>query len=151
LGKATVIPEQTEAACVAAVPRNRATATAQQALTTFHDGFAEIGLQVTNKSDLRYCPRSTGVAFMTSPNDIQAQLAEIWARHLGVKQVAGDDNFFALGGHSLLGVKMIGAVQEKLNLGDELKPADLFEYPTLAAFCAHVHSLAAPSEEFGDI
>jgi acyl carrier protein len=88
---------------------------------------------------------------MTSQNDIQAQLAEIWARHLGVKQVAGDDNFFALGGHSLLGVKMIGAVQEKLALGDELKTADLFEFPTLAEFSAHVHALAAPSEETGAI
>ena len=35
--------------------------------------------------------------------DIQKQLADIWARHLGVKSVAADDNFFALGGHSLLG------------------------------------------------
>jgi acyl carrier protein len=88
---------------------------------------------------------------MASQEETRAQLADIWARHLGVKQVAGDDNFFALGGHSLLGVKMIGAVQDKLKLGDELKPADLFEFPTLAEFAAHVHSLAAPSEEFGAI
>jgi acyl carrier protein len=88
---------------------------------------------------------------MTSQEEIQAQLAGIWAHHLGVKQIAGDDNFFALGGHSLLGVKMVGAVQDKLKLGDELKPADLFEFPTLAEFAAHVHSLAAPSEEFGAI
>ena len=88
---------------------------------------------------------------MTSQTDIQSQLADIWARHLGVKQVAGDDNFFALGGHSLLGVKMIGAIQEKLALGDELKTADLFEFPTLAEFSAHVHALTAPSEETGAI
>jgi hypothetical protein len=88
---------------------------------------------------------------MTSQEEIQSQLAGIWARHLGVSRVAGDDNFFALGGHSLLGVKMIGAVQDTLKLGDELKPADLFEFPTLAEFAVHVHSLAAPSEEFGEI
>lgn len=88
---------------------------------------------------------------MTGQDEVQAQLAGIWAQHLGVKQVTGDDNFFALGGHSLLGVKMIGAVQDTLNLGDELKLADLFEFPTLAEFAAHVHALAAPSEEFGEI
>ena len=88
---------------------------------------------------------------MTSQDDIQTQVAEIWARHLGVGRVTGDDNFFALGGHSLLGVKMIAAVQAKLNLGDELKPADLLEFPTLAEFSAHVQALAAPSEEFGEI
>ena len=88
---------------------------------------------------------------MSSQNDIPSQLAQIWAQHLGVAQVSGDDNFFALGGHSLLAVKMIGAVQEKLQLGDELRTADLFEFPTLAEFSAHVQALAAPSAETGAI
>jgi len=83
--------------------------------------------------------------------DNQKQLAAIWAQVLGVKTVGPDDNFFALGGHSLLGVKLIGAIQEKMELGDELKLSDLFEFPTLAAFAEHVDSLAAPSEEFGQI
>ncbi len=65
-------------------------------------------------------------------------MAAIWAQMLGVKRVGPDDNFFALGGHSLLGVKLIAAVQEKLNLGDELKLSDLFEFPTLEAFSAHI-------------
>lgn len=83
--------------------------------------------------------------------DIQKQMADIWARHLGVKSVSGDDNFFALGGHSLLGVKMIGAIQEKFDLGDELKLSDLFEHPTLADFSDHLQTLSAPSEETGEI
>ena len=81
--------------------------------------------------------------------DTQKQLAAIWAQVLGVKTVGPDGNFFALGGHSLLGVKLIGAIQEKMELGDELKLSDLFEFPTLAAFAEHVGSLAAPSKEFG--
>ena len=77
--------------------------------------------------------------------DTQKQLAAIWAQVLGVKTVGPDGNFFALGGHSLLGVKLIGAIQEKMELGDELKLSDLF------AFAEHVGSLAAPSKEFGQI
>lgn len=83
--------------------------------------------------------------------DTQQAVAAIWAQMLGVKRIAPDDNFFALGGHSLLGVKLIGAVQEKLNLGDELKLSDLFEFPTLEAFSTHIESLTAPSEEWGKI
>jgi acyl carrier protein len=83
--------------------------------------------------------------------DTQKQLAAIWAQLLGVKTVGPDDNFFALGGHSLLGVKLIGAIQEKMGLGDELKLSDLFEFPTLSAFAKHVASLTAPSEEWGQI
>lgn len=84
-------------------------------------------------------------------NNEAQQIAAIWAQMLGSKRVAPDDNFFALGGHSLLGVKMIAAVQEKLGLGDELKLSDLFEFPTLEAFSAHVQSLTTPSEEWGKI
>ena len=87
---------------------------------------------------------------MTAQN-IQKQLAEIWATHLGGKSVAGDDNFFALGGHSLLGVKMIGAIQEKFSLGDELKLSDLFEHPTLEDFSGYLQALSEPSEETGEI
>jgi acyl carrier protein len=83
--------------------------------------------------------------------DIQKQLADIWARHLGVKSVAADDNFFALGGHSLLGVKMIAAIQEKFGLGDELKLSDLFEHPTLEDFSGYLQTLSEPSEETGEI
>jgi acyl carrier protein len=82
---------------------------------------------------------------------VASQIAATWSQLLGVKQIGPDDNFFALGGHSLLGVKLIGALQDKLGLGEELKIGDLFEYPTLGDFTAHVQSLAAPSEETGEI
>lgn len=81
----------------------------------------------------------------------QQTVAAIWAQMLGVKRVAADDNFFALGGHSLLGVKLIAAIQEKLDLGDELKLSDLFEFPTLESFSAHIDSISQPSEEWGKI
>jgi len=82
---------------------------------------------------------------------LQDQVAAIWAQALGVKGVAPDDNFFALGGHSLLGVKMIAEIQAKTGMEEELKLSDLLEFPTLGAFTAHMESLMAPSEETGSI
>ncbi|HEX4634844.1 MAG TPA: phosphopantetheine-binding protein [Rhizomicrobium sp.] len=84
-------------------------------------------------------------------NRLQEQVAAIWAQALGVKRVAPDDNFFALGGHSLLGVKMISEIQAKTGMEEELKLSDLLEFPTLAAFTEHVEGLMAPSEETGSI
>ncbi len=78
-------------------------------------------------------------------------IAKIWTRLLGVKTVAADDNFFALGGHSLLGVKLIAAVQETLPPEIELTLSDLLEHPTLGDFTAHVESLKAGGEETGSI
>ena len=85
------------------------------------------------------------------PDKLQEQIAAIWSRALGVKKVGLDDNFFALGGHSLLGVKMIAEIQAKTGMEEELKLSDLFEFPTLGAFAAHLESLMAPSEESGSI
>jgi len=84
-------------------------------------------------------------------NPLQNQIALIWAQALGVKKVAPDDNFFALGGHSLLGVKLIAEIQAKTGMGEELKLSDLLEFPTLAAFTGHLESLMAASEETGSI
>jgi surfactin family lipopeptide synthetase B/lichenysin synthetase B len=84
-------------------------------------------------------------------NRLQDQVAAIWAQALGVKRVLPDDNFFALGGHSLLGVKMIAEIQAKTGMEEELKLSDLLEFPTLGEFTAHMESLMAPSEETGRI
>jgi surfactin family lipopeptide synthetase B/lichenysin synthetase B len=84
------------------------------------------------------------------PETLQDQIAAIWGRALGVKTVNPDDNFFALGGHSLLGVKMIAEIQARLGMEEELPLSDLMEYPTLGAFAAHLESLQA-AEESGSI
>jgi acyl carrier protein len=82
---------------------------------------------------------------------LQEQVAAIWRQALGVKKINPDDNFFALGGHSLLGVKMISEIQAKTGIEEELNLSDLLEFPTLGAFVQHLESLMAPSEETGSI
>ena len=82
---------------------------------------------------------------------LQDQVTAIWVRALGVKKIKPDDNFFALGGHSLLGVKMIAEIQAKTGLEEELGLSDLLEFPTLGAFVQRLESLMAPSEESGSI
>ncbi len=87
---------------------------------------------------------------LMNPPTIDA-LGKIWALVLGVKKVTPEDNFFALGGHSLLAVKLIAAVQDQFHIEDGLQLPDLFDYPTLAAFCEHLQSLMAPPGEWDEI
>lgn len=82
---------------------------------------------------------------------LQDSIAATWAKALGVKMVAPTDNFFALGGHSLLGVKLLAEIQAKTGIEEELRLSDLLEFPTLGEFTAHLESLAAPSEESGSL
>jgi hypothetical protein len=62
---------------------------------------------------------------------VEQGLAEIWTELLGVERVGRGDNFFMLGGHSLLGVQMISRVREAMAV--ELALAALFEKPVLSA------------------
>jgi FkbH-like protein len=61
---------------------------------------------------------------------IEEMLAEIWAAVLGISQVGVNDNFFTIGGHSLLGTVMISRVRDALRV--ELPLLSLFEAPTVA-------------------
>jgi thioesterase domain-containing protein len=56
-------------------------------------------------------------------------LADVWADVLGLEQVGIDDNFFDLGGHSLLVAR---AVARARDAGLDLGVADFYDVPTVA-------------------
>ena len=68
----------------------------------------------------------------------RTKLAEIWSTALGVPKVDSDDNFFALGGHSLMALQIISAINERFPIQIDL--GDIFESPDLQRFTALVHS-----------
>ena len=63
-------------------------------------------------------------------------LAEIWAELLKADRIGAEDGFFARGGHSLLGIRLVSRVRGAFGVEVPLKA--LFEAPTLAAFAARV-------------
>ena len=65
--------------------------------------------------------------------DNEKMLADIWQSLLGRKGVSRDDNFFALGGDSILALQVVSRARQQ---GLALTPKDLFEHPRL-------HDLAA--------
>jgi amino acid adenylation domain-containing protein len=60
---------------------------------------------------------------------VQETLTSVWREVLGVDRVGVDDDFFNLGGHSMLAVKMVARVRDALGL--ELALAQVFERPTI--------------------
>jgi acyl-CoA synthetase (AMP-forming)/AMP-acid ligase II/acyl carrier protein len=67
---------------------------------------------------------------------VEAELAGILAGLLGVEEVSVTDNFFLLGGHSLLGTQLIVRVREIF--GVELALRTLFDAPTVAELAAEI-------------
>ena len=75
-------------------------------------------------------------AYEAPATPMETTMAGLWAELLGVERVGRHDNFFALGGHSLLGVRLVMRVRKQMAL--DIAPNALFSSPTLAAFSAHV-------------
>jgi acyl-CoA synthetase (AMP-forming)/AMP-acid ligase II/thioesterase domain-containing protein len=69
-------------------------------------------------------------AYVAPLTPLEKQLADIWAKTFGLEQVGAHDNFFDLGGYSLLATHMLNAI-EKLT-GKQLSPGILFQAPTVA-------------------
>jgi amino acid adenylation domain-containing protein len=99
---------------------------------------AALPLTATGKVDRRALPVVAPGAAADGPPEtpLEEILAALWCEVLGVERAGRDDDFFALGGHSLRAVRLIWRVRELL--GAELPLAAVFESPTPAALAAVV-------------
>jgi len=77
--------------------------------------------QLPSKSDVGYAPPGTWE---------ESKLVEIWAHVLGVSLVGIHDDFFQLGGDSILATQVVSQVRNVMQV--ELSPVSLFEMPTIA-------------------
>ncbi|TAL58806.1 MAG: non-ribosomal peptide synthetase, partial [Legionella sp.] len=63
-------------------------------------------------------------------NAIEQQLAALWAKELGLKQIGIDDNFFELGGHSLAAARIISQINH--HMSKQISFQDLYHHPSIA-------------------
>jgi acyl-CoA synthetase (AMP-forming)/AMP-acid ligase II/NADP-dependent 3-hydroxy acid dehydrogenase YdfG len=75
-----------------------------------------------------------------SDERISGALRDIWCDVLKINVVLDDQNFFDLGGHSLVVPRVVEEIQRKL--GVVVEPVDLFRYPTILTLASRVRTLA---------
>jgi hypothetical protein len=68
-------------------------------------------------------------------------LSAVWCRELGRERLDPDENFFDLGGSSLLLVRVQTTVNQELGCG--LTVLDMFDHPTIGALARHLAARAA--------
>ncbi|MES2733434.1 MAG: non-ribosomal peptide synthase/polyketide synthase [Bacteroidota bacterium] len=68
-------------------------------------------------------------AYVAPRNEIEQTLAEIWQDVLGIEQIGIHDNFFQLGGDSIIIIQIVSRARRS---GYQLQVGDLFDYQTIA-------------------
>ncbi|WP_244212070.1 non-ribosomal peptide synthetase, partial [Streptomyces angustmyceticus] len=101
-------------------------------------------LGATGKLDRRALPApdwsAPATAHVPPRTDTEKALAGIWAEVLGVARVGAEDNYFALGGDSILSIQIVSAARRA---GLALTPRHLFVHQTVAALAAAAEALPA--------
>ena len=68
--------------------------------------------------------------FKAPETPVEIEIAAIWSNLLGIKTISTKDDFFELGGNSLIGVRLFAAIRKKY--GVSLPLATLFEAPSIS-------------------
>ncbi|MCP2256429.1 non-ribosomal peptide synthase domain TIGR01720/amino acid adenylation domain-containing protein [Streptoalloteichus tenebrarius] len=101
---------------------------------------AAFPLTSNEKIDYRALPEPrrtapSGAAHVEPTTPVERELARIWAEALGVDRVGVDENFFTLGGDSILAIQVVSRARRA---GLRLTSKDLFRWQTVASLAPHV-------------
>lgn len=96
--------------------------------------YAALGTRIGSESLVRPAAARSNAAPKAPPSE--GIIAEIWSALLGGAQVSPDDDFFALGGHSFLVLRMVRKIEERT--GKRVAPAVVFRFPTVAALARYI-------------
>ncbi len=102
----------------------------------------------SGKIDRRTLPAPDGIRpapganYAAPRNQTERMLADLWARALGVDRIGIHDNFFDLGGHSLIAARIHGELTARLQ--SDVPLVALFDAPTIAQLAELLDRRAAP-------
>ncbi len=98
-----------------------------------------VPVNANGKVDRRALPepgrREDGPAHVAPTGPVEERIAELWTELLGV-QASAHDNFFHIGGNSILAIRLISRVQQEF--GIDFAVRTVFEGPTIAQLAATV-------------
>jgi acyl carrier protein len=111
-------------------------------------------LNAAGKLDRRALPRPGAerrqdASYVAPRSPLEEALVEIWAEVLHRSPVGVHDNFFEIGGHSLLAIQALSRLRDAL--GVELPVRTLFESPTVAELSVAVVTLMMEMAGEGDL
>ncbi|TCP54485.1 amino acid adenylation domain-containing protein [Tumebacillus sp. BK434] len=93
--------------------------------------------------------RAVESAYVAPGSELEQQVTAIWQAVLGLDKIGVHDNFFDLGGHSLLMVKVHERLQQEMKR--EFSVVEMFKYPTVSALVKFMQQDAAAKPSIQEI
>ena len=91
----------------------------------------------------------SGAAYVPPGNQVEQTITEFWQDLFGIKQVGIHDNFFDLGGNSLLAIQLVSHLRKAFQI--ELPMSKLFESPTVAELAAAIAASEEEQKQFAEM
>ncbi|MET7765781.1 non-ribosomal peptide synthase/polyketide synthase [Streptomyces sp. NPDC005393] len=113
----------------------------------------ELPLTGNGKVDRRRLPApdwaaASGAGYVAPRTDAERALAAIWGTLLGRDRIGVEDNFFMLGGDSILSIQVASRARQA---GLSLTPRELFRHPTIASLATVTQAAARPATDAGPV
>ncbi|HEY0083940.1 MAG TPA: amino acid adenylation domain-containing protein [Pyrinomonadaceae bacterium] len=102
----------------------------------------ELPLMSNGKVDRRALPalakveREAEAAYKSPGTEAEHLIAALWQEALGIEKVGVSDNFFDLGGHSLMLIQIHGKLRALFS--QEITISEMFQYPTVSSLAQYL-------------
>ena len=98
-------------------------------------GLEKFPLNINGKIDRKMLPEpqlfNSNKIIVTPRNKFEKRIVEIWRKALNINDIGINDNFFDIGGHSLMLIRVHGEIEKETD--KKIEVVDLFKYPTIAS------------------
>jgi amino acid adenylation domain-containing protein len=107
----------------------------------------DLPLTPSGKVDVRALARRVPAAqseaeYAAARDEMEAVLVAIWETHIDRRPIGIRDNFFDLGGHSMMAIRILFDIRRAL--GADLELADIFDRPTIEALGERLRQRGSP-------
>ncbi|MEH2072612.1 MAG: SDR family oxidoreductase [Nostoc sp.] len=100
-------------------------------------------LETVNPSNSKYPRPELNNDYVAPRNEIEQKIATIWQDILGIETIGIYDNFFEVGGDSLIGIQVIATLNKEFN--SKISVAKLYECPNIGSM-AKIFTPEEPQE-----
>ncbi|MDJ0836974.1 MAG: amino acid adenylation domain-containing protein [Acidobacteriota bacterium] len=104
--------------------------------------------QTTTTETIKHPRPSLDVPYVAPSTEIEKTLAAVWQECLGISEIGIHDNFFDLGGDSLLATQIVSRVRRSLEIN--LSLAGLFDEPTILGVAEMIEAVRSDEDEEDD-